>query len=360
MINQNWVSLSRLVPAAAVGLTMLLVPAAALVLTMLLVPGTANALPTAPGHFVSFVDVASGDAVGDVVVVDGAIFVGVGPQNMPGAGQLVRIDAPGTPGQTETVVAEGFTAISGMDYDAVGGRLIVADNGLEFGGSTGDNVYAVSDPFGSPADAPDADDLKILLDGALPGAADVSVDPTDPDRLFLTDASSVFPPLGRLLEASISGGTASVLESGLGFAAGLATDGATLWVGDVDGTSFEGLVSELAIAAPGGGLDPLVTGLAGQFDLELLPNGLLLASSGGQLLRIDPSNGGTSVVASGFGFASGLWAGDSGRLYALDGFASGVNEPSNRIWIFTPVPEPATGLLLACGLLGLSLRRGRD
>ena len=327
-------------------------------LLALLISGPAAALPTAPGFSVSFVDVALGVAVGDVVAVGGAVFVGVGPQNVAGAGQVVRIDGAGTPGQTETVVAEGFTALSGMDYDAVNGRLIVLDNGLEFGGTTGDNVYALTDPFGSPLDPPDADDLKILMDGSLPGAADVLVDPTNPDHLFLTDASAAFPPLGRLLDASISGGSSSVLASGLGFAAGLASDGTSLFVGDVDSGSFLGLVSQVLLSSPGAGLDPLVAGLAGQFDLELSANGKILSSSGGQLLRIDPISGSLTVVASNFGFVSGIWEDGAGTIYALDGFAAGVGEPTNRIWVLTPVPEPATGLLLAGGLLCLARRRG--
>jgi hypothetical protein len=316
----------------------------------------ASALPIAPGFIVSFVDVATGAAVGDVVAVGGTIFVGVGPQNQPGAGVLVRVDGAGTPGQTETVVAEGFTSFAGMDFDAAGGRLLVADNGLEFGGPTGDNVYAVTDPFGTPLDPPDARELRILLDGDVPGAADVLVDPLDPDHLFITDASAVFPPAGRLLEASIAGGSASLLEGGLGFAAGLASDGSTLWVGEVDGSTFEGIVSGVPLASPGSGLVPLVAGLAGQLDLELSADGTLLSSSGGEILRIDPTDGSTTVVASGFGFATGLWEDADGAIYVLDGFASGVGEPANRVWVLTLIPEPATGLLLATGLAALAAR----
>jgi hypothetical protein len=81
------------------------------VLLALLVSGTAAALPVAPGFSVSFVEVASGAAVGDVVAVGGAVFVGVLPENVAGAGKVVRIDGAGTPGQTETVVAEGFSSL---------------------------------------------------------------------------------------------------------------------------------------------------------------------------------------------------------------------------------------------------------
>ena len=326
-------------------------------LTGLLLTAPSGATPTAPGFLVSFVEVTSGPAVGDVVSVSGALFVGVGPQNAPGAGSVVRIDSPGLGTQQETVIAEQFTALAGMAYDAANGRLFVADNGLEFGGPTGDNVYALTSLFGSPGDPPDATTLAVLADGAVPGAFDVLVDPNDPsgDTLFVSDASGVFPPAGRLLQASVSGGTASVVQSGLGFAAGLASDGTDLYLGDVDGFSFEGAVFAVPLAAPGDPLDPRVTGLAGIFDLELSGDGTLLATSGGSILRIDPATGDASVLASGFGFATGLFEDEAGVLYALDGFAAPGE--GNRIWVFTPVPEPGTAGLLGAGVLALAARR---
>lgn len=327
----------------------------------LFVGGPALALPTAPGFVVSYVDVASGDAVGDVVAAGGALFVGVGPIGADTA-RIVRIDGAGTPGQTETVIAEGFSSPSGMDYDPVNGRIAVLDNGFGtfgLGGSTGDNVYLLDDPFGSPGDPPDATALSILMDGDVPGATDVLFDPGDPNHLFVTDASEGFPPAGRLLEVWIDTQTWSAAQSGLGFAAGLASDGASLWIGDVDGLSFEGLVHEVPLASPAAAPSALVTGLAGQYDLELASDGTLLASSGGEILRIDPSDGSVTTVASGFGFAAGLWTDASGVVYALDGFASSVGESAQRIWVLTPIPEPGSGLLLAMGLAGLCRVRRR-
>ena len=48
-------------------------------------------------------------AQGDVVVADGALFVGVGPGFSGAAQSVVRIDGGGT-----TVVADGFNALSGF------------------------------------------------------------------------------------------------------------------------------------------------------------------------------------------------------------------------------------------------------
>jgi len=316
-----------------------------------------GAAPIAPSFIVSYVEVVSGPAVGDVVAVAGSLVVGVGPQSTAGAGKLVRVDAPGLASQQETVIAEGFTAVGGMDYHAGSGRLVVADNGLEFGGPTGDNVYALASVLGTPADPPDASALAVLVDGAIPGAFDILFDPSDAsgDSVFVSDASALFPPDGRLLRLSLSGASAAVLHSGLGFAAGLASNGTGLFVGDVDGLTFEGGVFTAPLATPGDPLDPLVGGLPGIYDLELSADGSLLATSGGSILRIDPVTGATSVVASGFGFASGLFEDASGLIYALDGFAAPGE--ANRIWVLTPVPEPAAAGLLGVGLLTLAARR---
>ena len=45
----------------------------------------------------------------------------------------------------------------GFTYDAVNDRLIVADSGLEAGGgsaTTGDTIYAITDPFATPGVIP--------------------------------------------------------------------------------------------------------------------------------------------------------------------------------------------------------------
>ena len=57
-----------------------------------------------------------------------------------------------------------------------------------------------------------------------PGIADIVLDPSDPtgNRVFVTDASEGFPPAGRVLAIDIAAASLSVVQSGLGYAAGLA------------------------------------------------------------------------------------------------------------------------------------------
>ena len=121
---------------------------------VLLWSGAAVGAPIGIGYTVSSIQVTSGPgAVGDVVVADGAVFVGVGDQgiNFPptseGA-QVVRIDDAGLVTQTETVVADGFTSLAGMATD--GSNIWLADNGLEFVDPgvvdpTGDTLYRITD-----------------------------------------------------------------------------------------------------------------------------------------------------------------------------------------------------------------------
>ncbi len=89
----------------------------------------------------------------------------------------------------------------------------------------------------------------------------------------------------------------------------------------------------------------------------MLPDGSLIASSGSEIVHIDLS-GPTPVVttiASGFGFATGLFAADDGTIYALDGFAAPGEE--DNIWVLTLIPEPGSASLLGLGLLALGVHR---
>jgi len=310
---------------------------------------TARATIVAPGYVVNEIPLPD-YATGDVVVAGGDLFVGVG--SFGGATEsVVRLDGSGT-----QVIANGFNSLGGFAYDAVNNRLIVADNGEEAPGSeTGDTIYAIPDPLGSFATPLRASNLTLLPNGSIPAASDLVLDPTDPtdNRLLLTDASSSFPPAGRLLSIDLSSHSLSVLQSGLGFAAGLAVNASTIFLGDVSGSTFQGLVSSIPL--PGTATPtPIATGLAGQYDLELEPDGSLLSTSGSDLLRIDPTTGAVSTVASGFGFATGLFD-DNGTIYVLDGGFPGVA----GVFQLVPIPEPASAVGLAVGLAALASRRRR-
>jgi hypothetical protein len=321
-------------------------------LAALLLATSVSATPTSSDYSITFF--TTPDAVaGDVLSTGGALFVGIGSFGV-GSQQVVRIDSGGT-----TVLAEGFNSLGGFAYDSVNDRLIVGDNAGDLAGAvTGDTVYGIPDPFGSPALPLAALGLELLAAGSLPGYADVVLDPSDPtgDTLFINDASGSFPPLGVTFEVEISTATLSVIQTGLQFAAGLAVTGSTLYVGD-SLLGGGGEVSTTPLGAPSTPRSLLASPAAGLFGLALAQDGSLIASSGDSILRIDATTGEISVLATGFGFAAGLSEAPDGTIYALDGFAALGEE--NRIWVLTPIPEPATAWLLVAGLGVLALRRRR-
>lgn len=306
-----------------------------------LVAPAAYAVPVAPGYTVS--EIALPDfAAGDVVVVGDALFVGIGPGFVAGAQSILRIDASG-----ETVIAQGFQGLGGIAYDATNDRLLVSDNALEApGATTGDTVYAIPAPLGAFPVPVAALGSQLLAAGALPGVADIELDPADATGQTLLVTDSVANQVQRIALTSESA-TPTVLQATAGYAAGLVTDGATLWFGAVAYDAQwnpDGSVS--AVAMPGAGAAAvLASGLPGQYDLELADDGSLLATAGGSLVRIDPTTGATTTVATGFGFATGLFSAD-GSIWVLDGGFP----PTQSVYRLTPVPAPAALPLLAVGL----------
>lgn len=302
----------------------------------------------APGYTVS--GIALPDvAAGDVVVVGDAVFVGVGPAFVGGRQSVLRLDAGGA-----TVIAQGFQGLGGFAYDAASDRLLVADNALEAPGAvTGDTVYAIPAPLGAFPAPLAAAGLALLPAGSLPGVADIALDPGDPSggTLLATDAVT-----NRVLRVALGTGTVGVLQATAGFAGGVAASAETLWFGEVAfDAAWNAIGTVSVVAMPGTGpAAVLATGLPGQYDLELASDGSLLASAGDALVRIDPLTGGTTTVATGFGFATGLFE-SAGTIWALDGGFPGVA----AVYRLVPIPEPGTIALLAAGLALLArVRRG--
>jgi hypothetical protein len=317
----------------------------------------ASAAVLAPGYVVG--EIATPDVVaGGIVARNGVVLVGVGA--FGGASQsIVRIDASGA-----TTIADGFNGLAGFVYDAVHDRLLVGDNALEAPGSeTGDTIYGIRDPFHRTVPVR-AKDVALLHAGTIPGVADLALDPNDPSSgsLFVSDA---FFPFGGPQDGKLWGVTglatalasASVLKSGLGYAAGLAASNDRLFLGEVDVGDFSGRIGTIPLPDGSGPLTPLVSGLAGEGDLAIASDGSILATasgfgSGSFIVRVDPVTGAVAVIASGFGYASAL-AEENGTLYVVDGDIAGVA----HVTVLTPVPETATAGLLAAGLALLARRR---
>lgn len=302
---------------------------------------SAWAMLIAPGYQVTEV-ADTADASGSVLVIGETVFAGFGGFD-GGNQEVVRIDSDGT----RTSIANGFNSVAGLAYDATNDRLIIGDNGREFSNAvTGDTVFGIANPFGTTT-ATAAFGSELLPAGTISSVADITLDPSDSNRLFVTDAATTG---GRLWEVDLSAGTALEVQTGLGFAAGLAASATDLFIGDVDSTTFAGLILDVAITTPAEPLNTIASGLGGQFDLDLTADGLLLATAGSEILVVDLSDGSMSSLATGLVFGGGI-SEDDGTIYFVD-FVGG-----NQLFKLTLVPEPGTASLLALGLCGLALQR---
>jgi hypothetical protein len=255
------------------------------------------AVTAAPGWAVRTIP-TPGQVQGGVVRHGDDIFVGQGPTFTAGAESVIRM----TEGGGATTVATGFNALGGFDLSA-GGTLYVVDNGLEAAGATsGDTLYAVTDATARTTALPAAS-AEVLPSGSIDAAQDVLV---TPGALLVSDA--VGPGGGRVVQ--VVGTTPTNLITGLDYVGGLALDGATLLVGNLDG-SFVGSVEKYDLAGAAQG--PLVGGLSGSYAEVVDAVGDTLVSGGftpdfssSTVVAVDPM-GTVTERAHGFSFSGELF-----------------------------------------------------
>jgi hypothetical protein len=203
---------------------------------------------------------------GGVARQGNALIVGQGSFGSGGE-RIVRLD-----GGSATTIATGFSSLGGFDLS--GDDLYVVDNcfGSDFGcGSptTGDTVYHVGSAL-SRTTAVTAAGSEVVPSGTFATPQDVIAIPGP--TLLVSDAVGVGS--GRI--AKVVGTTVTNLVTGLDFTGGLATDGAQVFIANVDG-SFVGSVQHFTLAgAPAG---PPFGGLSGAYGVAL-DGGQVLVTGG--------------------------------------------------------------------------------
>jgi hypothetical protein len=244
-------------------------------------------LTVAPGYAVETV-VTPGIVQGGVVKRGTALIVGQGDFG-PGLESIVRLAAG-----RATTIATGFGGLGGFDL-APDGTLYVVDNCYtqDFGcdaATTGDTVYAIPDALTrtTPLAATDA---ELLPAGSIPFPFDVL---STPVGLLVSDAAG--PGSGRVVR--IAGSNLVDAVTGLDYAAGLAFDDPSLYVGNLT-AGFTGEIQEFVDGSP---LGALVDGLAGAAGLALDGDGDLLVGAGNALLAVDAAGDATELLG-GLGFA---------------------------------------------------------
>ena len=259
--------------------------AAAVICSAALSTGRADAAVTAaPGYAVHSIP-TPGKVQGGVVRVGADIFVGQGLTFTAGAQSVIRF----TQGGSATTIASGFNSLGGFDI-AADGTLYVVDNGLNASGATsGDTLYAIPDaPTRTSALASSA--AEVLPSGSIHFASDALV---VPGAILVSNAAG--PGAGSVLH--VAGGTATDLITGLDYAAGLAVDGSTLLVGNVDG-SFVGSVGKYGL--DGTSIGTLVGKLSGTYGVVVDGDGFVLVSGG----RTSDSSSSTVVAVDSSGTVS--------------------------------------------------------
>jgi hypothetical protein len=239
------------------------------------------AVTAAPGYAVRSIP-TPGKVQGGVVRQGADIFVGQGPTFTGGAQSVIRF----TEGGPATTIASGFNSLGGFDM-AADGTLYVVDNGLNASGATsGNTLYAIPDaPTRTSALASSA--AEVLPSGSIHFASDALV---VPGAVLVSNAAG--PGAGSIVR--VAGGTSTNLITGLDYAAGLALDGSTLLVGNVDG-SFVGSVGKYGLDGTSAGA--LVGGLSGTYGVVVDGDGFVLVSGG----RTSDSSSSTVVAVDSSG-----------------------------------------------------------
>jgi hypothetical protein len=266
-------------------------------LLVLLMAAPAGAAPVAaPGYAVRSIP-TPGKVQGGVARRGDAILVG---QGAFGAGlqSIIRLDGGGA-----TTIATGFNSLGGFDLDAAGTLYVVDNCGNCAGAVTGDTLFAIPDALTRTTPVAAAGQ-EVVPAGTIAAAQDVLI---APDGSFLvTDARGV----GSGAVVKVSGGTATDLITGLDFTAGLALQGTTLLVGNLDG-SFSGSVLRYSLAGASLGA-PLVSGLSGEYANVVDNDGFVLVSGGlaadfsSNVLAV-AGDGSSTDRATGFSFTGEMW-----------------------------------------------------
>ncbi len=207
---------------------------------------------------------------GGVVRQGNALFFGQGPTFTANAQSIVRLD-----GTRLTTIATGFNSLGGFDIDAAG-NLYVVDNCFTGDGcgspTTGDTVYKIPNAR-TRTTATTAGASQLLPSGTFATPQDVLVIASG----VVLVADAVGPGAGRVVKI-VEPSTVTNLVTGLDFLGGLATDGSTLFVDNLDGT-FVGSVKKFVLAT-GAPLGTLIGGLSGAYGLARDEAGNLLVTGG--------------------------------------------------------------------------------
>jgi hypothetical protein len=273
-------------------------------LALALATHASGAVVAAPGYLVRTIPLP-GIAVGGVVRHGSTLWVGQGTFGA-GTESVIRLDGP-----QATTIATGFNSLGGFDTD--GATLYVVDNCFECtGATTGDSLYAIPDARARMT-AVTADASAVLPAGTIPAAQDVLV---VPGAILVSDA--VGPGASRIVR--VVGTMTTDLVTGLDYLGGLATDGSTLFVDNVDGTTFIGSVLKYSLAGVSQGT--LVTGLSGAYGIARDEAGNMLVSGGStsdfssSTLEAVGSGGTVTERAHGFEFSGDVFF-DADRQTAL-------------------------------------------